>query len=867
MSAVSPSDYEDLGMAMQQPDALPVVNAVNRILAKALSEGVDEVHIEPQPHALDVNFRKHGVVRPAFSSLPAKVTSSVIGRIKSLAMLSTVPYKTNQVGRIRRQFQGRRYDLLVSVSPGDAGECILMKVVSHDRLQPLETIVVDSTALATLQTLLQQPHGLILVVGAPGSGKSTTLAAMVLACKRPDTVVGTLENPIKYPLEGVIQTEWNPVQGMGFAEALQTLLNQNPQVLMVSDVHDRAAMISAISVAQTRLVLAALPVNDLSSAFTHLRNLGIDMSLITQSLLGIVHQRLLPQLCPTCCQPQTISDAEIAYYGLDSLPGDQTFRKATTLDLEALKTAKADGSLCTTCQGAGYTGQFAIHEVLAVTDRISTLLAEGEPSQSIYEAAVLQEKLRSLYSISLELAAKGQTTLADVDRVTFSPDLVTLHRRYQQRLQVLNSLKDETAISSELATLTADAQADAQMVDLDDAQSSLDELVNLDAELASLEQLPQDLGIAPDVTDTTDLLLDDTETPLLETVSSFMAEAEDDTAINLNSSETPLVDDELPDVDPEMSLDLFELSDEAEAELERANRHEPPFDATTNVASSHDEMVMLRKQLMDNALARAELQQTLEKRNQELKAIQEKVQQLEQDKADLKQQLVREREELARKFDRQKEDLRRKAKKDIISGVLEALDSFEQANAQLSDEERESSVHKGYGAIYRLMVDRMKKAGVVAVESLGKPFNPEVHEAVMMEESTEYTCDTVVGEFRRGYMMDDIILRPAQVKVAVPSEASPSPTPQAEVAPPPEPAPVVQDSAEVAVISDQTASEPVPVLTEQIEANHEAEPADRKPDDLSQPDDPSLDAMFDDFYNSPDNAVPTDELDKLLADL
>ncbi|MCS6812216.1 MAG: nucleotide exchange factor GrpE [Cyanobacteria bacterium] len=861
MSAVSPSDYEDLGIAMQQTDALPVVNAVNRILAKALSEGADEVHIEPQPHALDVNFRKHGTIRPAFSSLPAKVTNSVINRIKSLAMLNTGPYRANQVGRIRRQFQGRRYDLLVSTSYRDAGECILMKVMNHDHLQPLAAMIIDPAALATLQALLQRPRGLILVVGAPGSGKSTTLAAMVLACKRPGAVLATLEHPIKYPLEGVIQTEWNPSQGRGFAEALQTLLSQNPQVLMVSNVHDRAAMISAISVAQTRLVLAALPVDDLPSTFTHLRNLGIDMSLVTQSLLGIVHQRLLPQLCPDCCQPQAISEAEIAHYGLDSLSGNQTFRQATTLDLEALKAAKADGSVCTTCNGAGYIGQFAIHEVLAVTDRIATLLAEGEPSQSIYEVAVVQEKLRSLYSISLELAAKGQTTLADVARVTFSPDMVTLHRQSQQRLQP-STRNDDAAIDEQLATLSAHGEVPGQS----DAQLGLDAAVNLDEELPSLEQLSPDLAITSEATDTTDLRLDDTETPLLEVVSSYMAEAEEDTAINLNGGVTPVADDELPDVDPEMSLDSFELSDEAEAELERASRRELPREATANVASSQvassqDEIVMLRKQLMDTALAKAELQQALEKRNQELKAIQEKVQQLEQDKADLKQQLVREREELARKFDRQKEDLRRKAKKDVISGVLEAIDSFEQAHAQLSDEERESSVHKGYGAIYRLMVDRMKKAGVVAVEALGKPFNPEVHEAVMMEESTEYTCDTVVGEFRRGYMMDDIILRPAQVKVAVPSEASPSPAPQPEVVPPVTQSSGMSGGVEVATTSDQIADDPAPVSVEQSTAAPETEPSDSNPDDTS------LDAMFNDFYNSPDSAVPIDEIDKLLADL
>jgi type II secretory ATPase GspE/PulE/Tfp pilus assembly ATPase PilB-like protein/molecular chaperone GrpE (heat shock protein) len=874
MIAASPDDYEDLSTAMQQPDATPVMVAVNRILVKALSEDVAEIHFEPQTSALDVRFRKCGVLQPAFPSLPGKVTASVLNRVKTLAMMSTPPFKTVQEGRIRRRFEGKYYDFLVTVVPGVPYERVLLRVVNHDRLQPLEQMVADSATLMTLRSLLQQPKGLILVVGAPGSGKSTTLAALMMECRRllaahaGDVVMGTLENPIKYPLAGMTQTEWHPSKGVGFAEALQEVLAKNPQVLMVSELRDRAAMISALSAAEQRLVLATLAVEDLPSAITHLRGIGVDLSMIAGSLLGIVHQRLLQAVCPDCSQPHPLTQADADHYGL-VMSDDRSLRHANTLTPDEIKAAKASDSLCLTCQGNGYIGQLAVHEVLPMTHALRDLLMNAADPQAIYATAVQQQNTTLLYSTSLKLVEQGKTTLAELQRVIFSPELVALHRQVQQQVaanatggEVLDGAIDhagsdpldglaELDLDLELANLDP-VSPDSESLDseISDASSPLLE-VHPDSTVQPSEQfvseaqnsvqgaVGQEIGIVPE------LALESLDRDNIPDVAEKAWRPE----VSLESLESEVsLEDDLPDFDPELSLDSFELSDEAEAELEEANRHDsPPLPTVDAPEELVAELAMVRKQLMETALARVELQRTLEQQTKDLQTAQEKVQRLEQDKLDLKQQLAREREELTRKFDRQQVELRRKAKKEVVVRMLDAIDSFEQANAQLSQEEQDSSVHKGYRAIYRLMVDSLRKAGVTAVDSIGQPFNPEFHEAVMMEKSSQYPCDTVVGELRRGYMMDDTILRPAQVKVAVPSD-------DASPAPPEPPPPVASSSA----IPNTTVALPLDTAPPKgLDTPLSTEIND-------------LDAMFADL-SVPSEASPKDELgdelDQLFADL
>jgi len=419
----APDDMDaDLGAAVQDAAAAPVIALVNKILVKGLQERVSDIHIEPQEESLRIRFRKDGVLRQAFEPLPKQIVPAVTARFKIISDLDIAERRMPQDGRIRRMFEGRKVDFRVSTLPSRYGEKVVLRILDNAATQlGLDKLISDPESLQIVRDMASRPFGLLLVTGPTGSGKSTTLYSVLAERNDPGVNISTAEDPIEYSLPGITQVQVIREKGMDFASILRSFLRQDPDVILVGETRDKETAKTAIEAALTgHLVLTTLHTNDAAGAIARLDEMGVEPFMVSGALLGVVAQRLMRRVCSECKIAYTPSTAELARFGLTSSQDVAiTLYKANTLQPEQILQARSAGQLCPNCSGVGYKGRCGVYEVMRITERLQTLITEGAPTERIKEVAV-EEGMITLLSYSLNLVRQGNTTLDEVERVTFT---------------------------------------------------------------------------------------------------------------------------------------------------------------------------------------------------------------------------------------------------------------------------------------------------------------------------------------------------------------------------------------------------------------------------------------------------------------
>ncbi|MCA2653397.1 MAG: type II/IV secretion system protein [Microcystis sp. M015S2] len=423
IEVVSGADDEvadDLGEG--DANQAPVINLVNKILAKALQEGTSDIHIEPQDEFLKIRFRKDGVLHQAFDPLPKRITPAVTARFKIMAELDIAERRLPQDGKIRRMYQGRKVDFRVNTLPSRYGEKVCLRILDNSSTQlGLDKLITDQKTLQIVRDLASHPFGLLLVTGPTGSGKSTTLYSVLAERNHPGVNISTVEDPIEYSLPGITQVQVIREKGMDFASILRAFMRQDPDVILVGETRDRETAKTAIEAALTgHLVLTTLHTNDAAGAIARLDEMGVETFMISGSLLGVLAQRLVRRVCTECRVAYHPTQEELARFGLSAANEQEvTFYKANTLTIAEIQQARRQGNLCVKCNGSGYKGRIGVYEVMQNSERLQQLINQGATTDRIKEAAV-DEGMVTLLAYSLNLVREGYTTLEEVERVTFS---------------------------------------------------------------------------------------------------------------------------------------------------------------------------------------------------------------------------------------------------------------------------------------------------------------------------------------------------------------------------------------------------------------------------------------------------------------
>ncbi|MDB9434567.1 GspE/PulE family protein [Microcystis aeruginosa] len=423
IEVVSGADDEvadDLGEG--DANQAPVINLVNKILAKALQEGSSDIHIEPQDEFLKIRFRKDGVLHQAFDPLPKRITPAVTARFKIMADLDIAERRLPQDGKIRRMYQGRKVDFRVNTLPSRYGEKVCLRILDNSSTQlGLDKLITDQKTLQIVRDLASHPFGLLLVTGPTGSGKSTTLYSVLAERNDPGVNISTVEDPIEYSLPGITQVQVIREKGMDFASILRAFMRQDPDVILVGETRDKETAKTAIEAALTgHLVLTTLHTNDAAGAIARLDEMGVETFMISGSLLGVLAQRLVRRVCTECRVAYHPTQEELARFGLSAANEQEvTFYKANTLTIAEIQQARRQGNLCVKCNGSGYKGRIGVYEVMQNSERLQQLINQGATTDRIKEAAV-DEGMMTLLAYSLNLVREGYTTLEEVERVTFS---------------------------------------------------------------------------------------------------------------------------------------------------------------------------------------------------------------------------------------------------------------------------------------------------------------------------------------------------------------------------------------------------------------------------------------------------------------
>ncbi|MBP0019801.1 MAG: type II/IV secretion system protein [Cyanobacteria bacterium SBLK] len=409
-------NQDDLG-AEQDAQGAPIVNLVNKILMRALNEGVSDIHIEPQEEELRVRFRKDGVLQQPFPPVPKKVAPAVAARFKIMSELDIAEKRMPQDGKIRRMYKGRKVDFRVSTLPSRYGEKVVLRILDNSATQlGLDILITHPESLGLVREMASRPFGLILVTGPTGSGKSTSLYSILAERNDPGVNISTAEDPIEYSLDGITQVQVIREKGMDFASILRSFLRQDPDVILVGETRDKETAKTAIEAALTgHLVLTTLHTNDAAGAIARLDEMGVEPFMVSGALLGVLAQRLMRRVCKECRIPYQPTREELARYGMSaSQDGELTFYKANFVPPD-----QRNADTCGKCGGVGYKGRVGVYEVMKITEELQMLINSGAPTERIKEKAV-EEGMITLLAYSLNLVKEGHTTLEEVDRVTFT---------------------------------------------------------------------------------------------------------------------------------------------------------------------------------------------------------------------------------------------------------------------------------------------------------------------------------------------------------------------------------------------------------------------------------------------------------------
>ncbi|ANB01651.1 type II secretion system ATPase GspE [Ectothiorhodospira sp. BSL-9] len=396
--AQSLAEPEDL---LETEDDAPIIRLINALLTEAIKENASDIHIEPFESRLTVRFRVDGVLRQVLEP-PRVLAPLIISRIKVMARLDIAEKRLPQDGRISLKVAGRAVDVRVSTLPCGHGERIVLRLLDKQagRLN-LTHLGMDPDSLETMQRVIARPHGIVLVTGPTGSGKTTTLYAALTQLNDRKRNILTVEDPIEYYLDGVGQTQINSKVDMTFARGLRAILRQDPDVVMVGEIRDVDTVHIAVQASLTgHLVFSTLHTNTAVGAITRLRDMGVEPFLLSSTLVGLLAQRLVRLLCPHCRQPYQASETDCRLLGLP--PGEPpTLYRATG---------------CPECNQLGYRGRTGIYELVEVDDALRTLIHDGAGEQALERHA--RQHGPSIRQDGVRRILAGDTTVEEVLRVT-----------------------------------------------------------------------------------------------------------------------------------------------------------------------------------------------------------------------------------------------------------------------------------------------------------------------------------------------------------------------------------------------------------------------------------------------------------------
>ncbi len=391
----------------------PVIKLVNLILFEAVKGGASDVHIQPYESRLVVRFRIDGILFDAFD-VPKPLQEEVVSRIKVIGKMNIAEKRLPQDGRATVQVGDRRIDLRIASLPGSHGERVVLRLLDKSaRLYTLPEIGMDSDVLVRFREAIRLEHGLVLVTGPTGSGKSTTLYGALQEINSRESNIVTLEDPIEYQIDGISQTQINTKKGLTFAAGLRSVLRQDPDVIMVGEIRDHETAVMAIQSALTgHLVFSTLHTNDAASAVTRLLDLGIEPYLVSSSLLAVMAQRLVRKVCPDCAEKRPATREELAFLADPPLPPGEaaSYRAGEGAFL-------THGRGCPNCRETGYRGRVGIFELLMVDDLVRAKIQDRSNASEIRDVA-LTCGMRLLRDDGVAKIRQGFTTVEEVSRVT-----------------------------------------------------------------------------------------------------------------------------------------------------------------------------------------------------------------------------------------------------------------------------------------------------------------------------------------------------------------------------------------------------------------------------------------------------------------
>lgn len=397
-------ELEEVQDLLESADEAPIIRLVNQLLFRAVKQNASDIHLEPFEKEVVVRFRIDGLLYDIMHP-PKKAQNSILSRIKIMANMNIAEKRLPQDGRIRIKLAGKDIDIRVSTLPTSFGESVVMRLLDRSKvLRNLDNVGLAGPNIKLVRELIAKSHGIILVTGPTGSGKTTTLYAALTELNSPDVKIITVEDPVEYQLAGINQTQVNAKIDMTFANALRAILRQDPDVVMIGEIRDKETAEIAVQASLTgHLVLSTLHTNDASSSATRLIDMGVEPFLIASSLVGIVAQRLLRTLCKDCREPHDPSPYELEQLAIhpSQLQGRHIYR--------------ANG--CASCLETGYAGRTAVHEILLITDEIRGLITQSVDAMTLKKAA-MKSGMLTLREIGIGLILEGLTTVDEVLSIT-----------------------------------------------------------------------------------------------------------------------------------------------------------------------------------------------------------------------------------------------------------------------------------------------------------------------------------------------------------------------------------------------------------------------------------------------------------------
>ena len=401
---VSSNYLDDVEQLKELAEEAPVIKLVNQMIIRAAEGGASDIHIEPFEQHLKVRYRVDGLLRE-IQAPPTSMAAAVVSRIKIMANLDIAERRLAQDGRFRQRVRGDDFDFRVSTVPTMHGESVVIRLLKRSQTHyEFESLGFSDKQAQTLRDVLAQPHGIMLVTGPTGSGKSTTLYAALNHLNDPERMIITVEDPVEYNIPGINQMQIKPKIGMTFAYALRSIVRQDPDIIMIGEMRDtETARIAVQSALTGHLVLSTLHTNDAPSSIMRLLDMGVHDYLLTSAVTAIQAQRLVRKLCDNCKEPYTPLNNIVRRWGLDKLSTDGSV---------TLYHSKG----CDQCGQTGFAGRTAILEILPIGDAIKEQILDNADATSIRRCAE-EDGMETMIEDGLRKSLSGVTTMGEVLRV------------------------------------------------------------------------------------------------------------------------------------------------------------------------------------------------------------------------------------------------------------------------------------------------------------------------------------------------------------------------------------------------------------------------------------------------------------------